>query len=218
MRFSYPYTRPYLRPVIPLGERLRRRLAFADAENPASHLSSFAIRRFHPHVSGLESFGGRGVLEIGGSREISTKPFFSGIGSSYRNVRLERNIERDPCVIVGDFMDVDGASELVISLGVFEIGAIDVDFERMEAGIIRHGAVERAEKLSSLTRPGGYCVIGTISSPCFFSDRSLAAAGFEIIHRESPFYSFMNTDSGDVYDPQDRSELLILKKQANGKE
>lgn len=212
MLFSYPFRRPSLRPVLPLRERVQRRLAFADPLDRRSHIASFAIRRFHPHISGLESFGGREVLEIGGSSGINMKRFFAGIRSGYRNVRLEGNPERDPSVIVGDFMDVRGAFDLVISLGVFEIGAIDVDFERMEAGIIRHPAAERAGKLASLVRPGGACVIGTISSPCLFADKDLEAAGFGIAHRESPFYTFMNTESGDLYEAGDRSELLILRK------
>lgn len=198
--------------MLALRERMQRRLAFADTDDPSARLGSFAIRRFHPHISGLESFAGREVLEIGGGSGINMKAYFSGIGAGYRNVRLERNRERDPAVIVGDFMDVQGSFDLVISLGVFEPGAIDVDFDRMEAGIIRHGAQERAQKLHSLTRGGGFCVIGTINAPCMLPSRELESAGFSTMMRESPFYTFMNNGSGEAYEPGDRSELLILRK------
>jgi hypothetical protein len=198
-------------PILSIRERLWRRSAFSSAD-PDSLLDSFAIRRFHPHVRGLDRFKGRKVLEIGGTPKINMKSFFQGIGAAYTNVRLESNKERDKSVMVGDFMDLSGKFDLVISLGVFEIGAIDVDFERMEAGIIKHSAPERAAKLSALTASGGHCLIGTISSPCFFSDQQLGAAGFRIIHRGSPFYSFMNPDNGDIYGKDDRSELILLEK------
>ncbi len=201
--------------MLSLKERVQRRLAFSGAD-PQAHLASFAIRRFHPHIFGLQSLAGREVLEIGGGKEINLKGFFTGIGASYLNVRLEPNRERDPCVITGDFMEMDGSFDLVISLGVFEIGAIDVDFERMEAGIIKSTPAERSAKLASLTAEGGFCVIGTINAPCMLPSRELESAGFSILLRESPFYSFMNAEEG-MYGYDDRSELLILRKMQKSK-
>ncbi len=188
---------------------LMRHASFSTLADPAGAL---AIRRFWSHLYGLESFGGRRILEIGGSASINLEGFFSRHGADYSNVRLEGNPEGNPRVIVGDFMSIRGGYDLVISLGVFERGALDIDRESMIAGPIRHASGEIARKLSSLTAPGGFCVIGTIQSPCFLSDRLIRACGLSVRHRRSPFYTFMHAGNRGLYSDDDRSELLLLEK------
>ncbi|MEW6722806.1 MAG: hypothetical protein AB1324_06090 [Candidatus Micrarchaeota archaeon] len=202
---------PSISPVSGTGEKIRRHysLAISSAGAP-SVLGSFAVRRFLPHLRGLEGFSGREVLEIGGTDDISMEGFFRATGARYLNVRLEDNPSGNPNVRVGDFMDVSGKYDLVISLGVFEPGALDIDFARMKdvGGLDRLD--KRAEQLAALTK--GHCVIGTAGAPCVFGPRLLEKCGFTAVLRESPFYSFMNGQGGTAYAPDDRSELIVLRK------
>ncbi|MFN7991882.1 MAG: class I SAM-dependent methyltransferase [Candidatus Micrarchaeia archaeon] len=195
-----------------MRRRIERHLQLASAADPSSPLSSFAERRFIPHISGLERLKGKRVLEIGGTDSVSLEAFFRRTGAYYMDSRLESNPAGNPRVVVGDFMDLPGRFDLVISLGVFEIGAIDVDFETLKGKTSPHTFEDRIRKLSDLTTPGGSCVIGTISSPCFFDEKMIRSAGFTQLHRESPFYSFMNPGNPGLYGKDDRSELIILKK------
>ncbi len=189
---------------------IERHVSLSSSSDPSSVPRLSALRRFWSHLYGLESFGGRKVLEIGGTDEISLESYFAERGSDYTNVRLEG--KRSRRVRVGDFMDVQGEYDLVISLGVFEPGALDIDRESMIAGPIRHAQGEIAQKLSSLTAPGGFCVIGTILSPCSLGDGMLRSCGFRVLSRRSPFYTFMNAGNKGLYAEGDRSELLLLFK------
>jgi hypothetical protein len=202
-----------LEPVLGINRRIQRHFGFASVSfSPEHSLASFAPRRFFPHLLGLERFGGKKVLEIGGSHKISMEQFFVETKADYTNVRLESNKTKNPRVLVSDFMDIEGRFDLIITLGVFELGAIDVNFDTLRGSKSRHTIRDRIEKLSKLTAPGGECVIGTISSPCFFDDRSVSLAGFTLIYRQSPFYTFMHGDGADVFEKSDKSELLILHK------
>lgn len=201
--------------IIPLGmgKRIARHISFSSGiQGTERHLRSFAARRFCTHLSGLDSFKGKAVLEIGGTDRISMEDFFLNSGADYRNVRLERNTGGDPRVVSGDFMDFAGRFDLVISLGVFELGAIDIDFDASSPLRSAHSLKDRVDKLASLTRKGGYAVIGTINAPCLFGDMMFREAGFGILHRESPFYTFMFAGNRGPYATGDRSELILLRK------
>jgi hypothetical protein len=207
----YTFSAPSLRPVEGMDKRIRRHMGLAMAGlSGENHMGEFALRRFFPRIYGLEGFGRKKVLEIGGTEEISMRRFFSRIGADYTCVRLE-GPER-PDVIVGDFMDVRGEFDLVISLGVFELGALDIDFANSRSISGNRPLDARIKKLGSLARGGGFVVIGTINAPCLFSDRMLRSAGFALLHREGPFYSFMFPGNKDAYAPDDRSELLVLRR------
>jgi hypothetical protein len=182
-----------------------------SSDNLPASAENFALRRFYPHISGLEGYGGRKVLEIGGTDRVSMERFFTKTGADYLNVRLEKNKTKNPRVIAGDFMDIRGKFDLVISLGVFELGALDINFETSRPAKNSYSLDDRINKLSSLARNGGFVVVGTINAPCLFDDRSVRSAGFTIIHRDSPFYTFMFPDNGGIYAPGDKSELLILR-------
>ncbi|HSB47309.1 MAG TPA: hypothetical protein VLD37_04790 [Candidatus Bilamarchaeum sp.] len=196
---------------VPASRRIQRHLSLVTGA-PAAALKSFALRRFYPFVAGLERFSGRDVLEIGGTDRISLEHFFTSTGARYANVRLERNETKNPRIIEGDFMDVGGKFDLVISLGVFEPGALDIDFSAGKALRSSHTDLERAQKLFSLVNAGGFAVIGTINAPCVFDGALIRRAGFGILSRESPFYTFMFPDNAGIYAKGDRSELIILKK------
>ncbi len=187
-----------------------RHVSLTSSTDRSSIARSSALRRFWSHLYGLESFGGRAVLEIGGTDRISLEGYFSGRGADYSNVRLEG--KKGPRTSIGDFMDVHGEFDLVISLGVFEPGALDINRERMAAGPIRRSPSEIARKLSSLTAESGFCVIGTIQSPCLLDDGAIESSGLAIVSRRSPFYSFMNAGNRGLYSEGDRSELLLLFK------
>ncbi len=189
---------------------IRRHVSLSSSPDPSSIARASALRRFWSHLYGLESFGGRKVLEIGGTAQMSLEGYFVKRGADYANVRLEG--KKGGRTTVGDFMDVHGEFDLVISLGVFEPGALDIDRERMAAGPIRHAPSEIARKLSSLTAIGGYLVIGTIQSPCLLDDGTIEASGLAVLSRSSPFYSFMNAGNRGLYSEGDRSELLLLVK------
>jgi hypothetical protein len=216
--FSNRSLRPFIFPVGSVCRKLQRHSSMASSGGgPERLLRSFAYRRFYPHVIGIESFQGRRVLEIGGTDDISMEQLFSRIGARYLNARLEGNPSGNPRVHVGDFMGLEGRFDLVVSLGVFEAGAIDVNFDTLEAGIIRHTPCERAAKLSALLADGGFCVIGTVNAPCFLGQPALSAAGFTTIARETPFYTFMNAGNDGIYAKGDRSELLVISKGGPGK-
>lgn len=203
--------RPVLHPI-PIHRRLSLHSGLPPVSDPLKHVSSFAARRFCSHISGLERFSGLRVLEIGGTDRISMEEFFLRNGAEYQNIRLEANPKNNPRVISGDFMGGRGEFDLIISLGVFELGAIDINFETSRPVKNDFSLQDRINKLGSLSLKGGYVVIGTINAPCLFDSKMIRDAGFEIIHRESPFYSFMFAENRDVYAPDDRSELLILRK------
>lgn len=200
-----------LEPVHSVQKKVQRHLHLRTDDAELS-MRSFALRRFYPHVRGLEGFGGKRVLEIGGTDKISLEPFFTDMGADYLNVRLEPARRRDPRVISGDFMDIAGKFDLVISLGVFELGALDIDFESSRPLDKGYTLPDRALKLSSLAGNGASVVIGTINAPCLLDNRMLEKAGFGILHRESPFYTFMFPDNKGLFSDGDRSELLILYK------
>ena len=132
--------------------------------------------------------------------------------SGYLNVRLEADRNRNPRVKVADFMEIGGQFDLIISLGVFELGALDINFESSRPIKSAYSLEDRIKKLNSLSRSGGSVVIGTINAPCLFGNGMIRNAGFELLARESPFYTFMFADNKDIYAPDDRSELLIMKK------
>jgi hypothetical protein len=194
-------------PVLSVPKRIQRHLQLSSIS-----MESFALRRFYPHISGLDQFRGKKVLEIGGTDQISMERFFSDTGADYLNVRLEKNKSKNFRVVVGDFMDSGGIFDLVISLGVFELGAMDINFETSRPVKNDYSLNDRIAKIASLTNSGGSIVIGTINAPCLFDDKMIRSAGFTLIHRESPFYTFMFPDNRDIYAQEDKSELLILKK------
>ncbi len=164
-----------------------------------------AVLLLHSHLSGLDGLRGRRALEIGG-HGTSLERFLVRSGADYLCARLEEARPHERRVVAGDFMDLAGAFDLVVSLGVFEEGGIDRN--RLTYAKLPYSRTmeERAEKLAGLT--ADTCVIGTISAPCFFTDAALEAAGFAVAHRSGPFHSFMPAG----YSPDDKSELLILLK------
>jgi hypothetical protein len=196
---------------VPANKRIQRHLRLSSG-NPSISMKSFALRRFYPHISGLELFFGKKVLEIGGSDRICMEHFFAGTGADYTNVRLEGNKTKNPRVVQGDFMDIEGKFDLVISLGVFELGAIDINFDTSRPLKNSYSMGQRIAKLHTLANEGASVVIGTINAPCLFDDQMLRSAGFSILSRESPFYTFMFPDNPGIYGRDDKSELLILRK------
>jgi hypothetical protein len=176
------------------------------------HISS---RLFHSHLRGLDAVKGR-VLEIGGTDAINLEPYFRKKRApiNYTDVRLERDSRNSRNILSMDFMDIpDGAGkfDMIISMGVFEHGAIDIvqrSFQRLNKAWTE---AERLEKLHGLLSEGGTCVIGTISDPCMFSSPKIMAAGFNLVHKKRQFYSFM-TLYPELYSANDSSELLVMQK------
>ncbi len=206
-----------LPPVTDLEERTRR---FIEAWRfPVTEaITAFATQKFYAHLAGLEQFAGKRVLEIGGTDVHNLADYFMRMGAQYETVRLEP-AEGKSYVRQMNFMDlpISQPNDLVISLGVFEVGAMDHDFDGGNRQNRRTTNSERLAKLYELTAKNGFNVIGTMSDPCMFSNAEISNAGFEIRHRRSPFYC----GSGDYssaqslihqLEPIDRSELLILKK------
>ena len=140
------------------------------------------------------------------------------IKAQYETVRLEP-ADGKPFVRQMNFMDLpaDQPYDLVISLGVFEVGAIDHDVDGGNRQNRYTSNFKRLSKLYELTTENGFNVIGTMSDPCTFGSDEIAEAGFEIQYRHDPFYcgsrDYSSFHSSVVQvNPIDHSELLILKK------
>ena len=161
---------------------------------------------------------GKRVLEIGGTDTHNLADYCMRIGAHYETVRLEP-AEGKPFVRRMNFMDLlaDQPYDLVISLGVFEVGAIDHDVDGGNRQNQYTPNFKRLTKLYELTVENGFNVIGTMSDPCLFSNAEIVEAGFEIRYRGGSFYcgsrDYSSFHSSVVQvDPIDHSELLILKK------
>jgi hypothetical protein len=164
-------------------------------------------RRMIGHISGLEGFAHKRVLEIGGESREDMASYFLSIGADYKNVCINVGGKPRPYDIVKDVMDLETEIpfDLIISLGVFEKGGI--------IGTTGSNAVANLNMLKhlyKLTQSGGYQVIATVSDPCMFSDSEIERSRFKLQgERLNPFYLvYPSLDWSD-----DPSELLILRKQ-----
>ena len=174
------------------------------------------------HVLGLEQFFGKNILEIGGTNLNNLANYFIGIGADYEQVRLEPNDTNQHYIKQINFMDLNPENlyDLIISIGVFEKGAIDKALdEKLRNKFVKPEITnkDRLKKLCELTKEGGYNIIGTISDPCMFNDEEIAQSGFQKKYRSSPFYLVgINTPESSIADVnlkiENESELLIIQK------
>lgn len=204
-------------PVTDLEERTKRSIeAWGFPVNEA--FIAFATQKFYAHLRGLERFAGKRVLEIGGTEAHNLADYFGRIGAYYEQVGLEPTNGRSYARQM-NFIDlpVGQPYDLVISLGVFEVGAIDHDVDSGNRQNRRTNNSERLAKLHELTAKSGFNVIGTISDPCMFSNDEITRAGFKLQYRRGPFYcgsrDYSSFHSSVVMvESIDRSELLLLLK------
>lgn len=204
-------------PITDLEERTKR--SFEAWKFPVNEaFTAFATQKFYAHLLGLEQFAGKRVLEIGGTEAHNLADYFMRLGANYEMVGLESTDGKRYARQI-NFMDlvVDQPYDLVISLGVFEVGAIDHDVDGGNRQNRQTTNSERLAKLHELTAQDGFDVIGTISDPCMFSNDDIARAGFKLLHRHGPFYcgsrDYSSFYSSQVQvEPIDKSELLLLQK------
>lgn len=200
-----------IRPVLELEERVARARHFKAVYRDKG-IETIPLRKFLAHLTGLEQLVGKRVLEIGGTDRMHMASYFFSIGAMYQCVRLEGNPQAHPWVLsVRDFRDIPRNEhyDCIISLGVFEMAAIDRSTNGDDYRGFFDDSMASLRRLFDLTNKEGVNLIGTISHPCMFSDAEIAAAGFCLQHREKPFYSL----SGKGYAEHGKnSELVILRK------
>src|SRR3989338_4156107 len=168
------------------------------------------------HLNGLDTFGAKRVLEIGGRDEDYNRlsDFFFRTGAQYETVSLDSDLSDQPyrCRINFMYLPCEEQYDLIISIGVFEGYGIDSNF-RGYGHLDPFTNSSRLEQLANLTQPGGFHIIGTIGGPCIFTNKELAKnKRFEVLHRIKPFYN--RNERGDAEEIYASSELVVLRKTA----
>ena len=194
-----------IKPVRDLAEKIER----FDRRNRLFP-SPLSPQLFLAHLKGLKQFAGKKVLEIGGSHHYNMDDFFLELGTDYTNIKLEKE-DSDPDYIVQEnFMDHPLEKyDLIISSGVFEVGALD----KVAGTLLRrndlHPNQQYLRRLHFLTNPGGMNIHATSTDTCLFTDDEIEEAGFELQYRRGPFFS--PRKQGPSYFIGN-SELLVMRK------
>ncbi len=194
-----------IEPILELNERKQK---MQELYSQLPYPGDFAVQRFVSHLGGMEKFAMKKVLEIGGTDLMNMSYYFRQMEAEYSTVRIENNQEgHDYILPQNDYMKLDVEYGLVISLGVFEEYAIDRNWNGGSPFAQRRSNSVHLAKLAALTKE--YCIVGTVSDPCLFSRDEIEKAGFELVHRQKPFYC-LTLEGYPDYDT--KSELVVMRK------